>query len=231
MVDYILLITAGGVGKRFGKPYPKQLEKINGKPLIEWTIGFFEKIKPAFCVLTYPEGFESDFKFLENRFSFPLFLVKGGKERFFSVKNGVEFVFQKENEKDIPLLVHDGVRPFLSLEVVKEVIEKTKEKGCAVPYIPLSGTLRRLESGEFTEVIDRKNAVAITTPQGAKLSILHTCFQKAKRIYTDESTMLSDLGFPPVPVVDWQLNIKITHYEDRILAETLAGIIFSEKDK
>ncbi len=224
-MDCILILTAGGIGKRFGKPYPKQFEKIGDKTIIEHTLTFFEKVRPEYCVLTYPEGFEREFETLKERFSFPFLLVKGGSERFFSVKNAVEFINEKEGDKSKVVLVHDGVRPFLKQEIVREIVEKTQEKGCAIPYIPVSGTVRRLNDSGFYQTVNRKDLVSITTPQGARLGILKNCFDKAERIYTDESTMLSDFGFNPYPVKDWHFNIKITEPSDREIAEVLTKII------
>ena len=224
-MNFILILTAGGIGKRFGKPYPKQFEKIRDKTIIEHTLGFFETVRPEYCVLTYPEGFEREFDALKERFSFPIFPVKGGSERFFSVKNAVEFINEKERDKSKAVLVHDGVRPFLKQEIVREIVEKTKEKGCAVPYIPVSGTVRRLNDSGFYQTVIRKDLVTVTTPQGARLEILKNCFDKAEKIYTDESTMLTDFGFQPYPVKDWHFNIKITEPSDREIAEILLTCI------
>ena len=216
MTDFYLIITAGGIGKRFGKPYPKQFEKIGDKTIIELTLSFFNKIKPEFCVLTYPKGFEREFGFLKEKAEFPLFLVEGGEERFYSVKKGFEFLKEKA-DKNLPVLIHDGVRPFLKVEVIKEIIEKTKEKGAAVPYIPVSGTIRRVKNNEFYRTVDRTDISVITTPQGAMLDIFDRCFSKADKPYTDESTMLSDFGVSPFAIKDWYFNIKITNPEDKIV--------------
>ncbi len=223
MVNFYLIITAGGIGKRFGKPYPKQLEKIGDKTIIELTLSFFNKIKPEFCVLTYPKGFEKEFGFLKEKAEFPLFLIEGGEERFYSVKKGFEFLKEKA-DKNLPVLIHDGVRPFLKVEVVKEIIEKTRKKGAAVPYIPIAGTIRRVKNNEFYQTVDRTDISVITTPQGAMLDIFDKCFSKADKPYTDESTMLSDFGITPFAVKDWYFNIKITRMEDIEIADFLSNL-------
>ncbi|BBB33359.1 2-C-methyl-D-erythritol 4-phosphate cytidylyltransferase [Thermotomaculum hydrothermale] len=226
--NYILIVTAGGIGRRFCKPYPKQFEKIGDKRLIELTLGFFSKIKPQYCVLTYPGDFKKECEYLTNYFSFPVYLVKGGNERFHSVKNAIDFIYEKEEDKSKVVIVHDGVRPFLNLEVVKKIIEKTAETGCAVPFIPISGTVRRLNDDGFYETLIRKDLVTVTTPQGARLGILKDCFDKSNIFYTDESTMLTEFGYNPYPIKDWHFNIKITEPEDKETAEMLVKLLQTE---
>lgn len=221
MDKYLLIITAGGIGKRFGELYPKQLEKVLGQPILEKTIDFFKKITPIHCVVTYPDGFLNEFELALQNIPFKITFVKGGEERFYSVKNAVNFLFNQSYDISTPVLVHDGVRPFLNNNTVRKVIEKTSLKGSAVPFIKISGTMRKITKNTFCETIDREDVVTVTTPQGCNLGILHDCFMKSKKIFTDESTLLEHFNIHPEPVEDWHLNLKITEKKDLETAELL----------
>lgn len=221
MEKYLLIITAGGVGKRFGKSYPKQLEKILDKEIILKTAEFFEKFPPIECVITYPEDHLDQFEKVLKNLNYKISFVKGGKERFNSVKNAVNFLNELGYDSKTPVLVHDGVRPFLNLETVRKIIENTQNFQASIPYIPISGTMRKLENYKFTDILDRTNAVTVTTPQGCQLGLLKDCFDKTNEVFTDESTMLNSYGVFPKPVRDWHFNIKITEQIDIKSAEIL----------
>jgi 2-C-methyl-D-erythritol 4-phosphate cytidylyltransferase len=214
MNKYLLIITAGGTGKRFGKTYPKQLTTVFSQPILEKTAFFFEKIKPLHCVITYPDGFLSDFEKALSNIPYKIDFIKGGKERFHSVKNALNYFIKKGFDKNLPVLVHDGVRPFLNLQTVEQIIKQTTENTAAVPYISVVGTMRKLINGKFCETIPRENAVIVTTPQGCKLGVLQQCFEKSKKEFTDESTLLSYFNIKITPVVDWEFNLKITTKKD-----------------
>ncbi len=214
MNNYLLIITAGGIGKRFGKDYPKQLTTVFSQPILEKTALFFEKIKPLHCVITYPENFLPDFKKALSNISYKIDFIKGGKERFYSVKNAVNHLVEKGFDRDLAVLVHDGVRPFLNLQTVEQIIRETNKNTAAIPYIPVVGTMRKLINGKLCETIPRENTVIVTTPQGCKLGVLQNCFSKANKEFTDESTLLSNFNINVKPVVDWEFNIKITTKKD-----------------
>jgi len=225
MKKYLLVITAGGIGKRFGKPYPKQLETIMNQPILNKTASFFEKIPPIHCIITYPEGYLKEFEKALNNISYPIAFVKGGNERFDSVKNAINKLTKDNFDKELPVLVHDGVRPFLNLETVEKIIQATKLNNAAVPYISVSGTMRKMKKNKFFETIDRENSVIITTPQGCKLELLNNCFLKADKQFTDESTLLQYFDINQTPVADWSFNIKITEKNDLKTTKFLWNIL------
>ena len=217
----LLILTAGGLGKRFGKPYPKQLEAIDGQSVLFRTAAFFLTVKPELAVVTAPEGFEDRFGEELAPLDYPIRVITGGKERFDSVRRAVEVLVEAGYHGDSVVLVHDGVRPFLNEKTVDEVIWGVRTHGAAVPYVPVSGTARRLKDESFGETLERKDLAIVTTPQGATLSILSRCFARQQLSYPDESTLLTAENIPMLPVVDWPLNIKITEPADLKAARVL----------
>ena len=217
----LLIITAGGVGKRFGKPYPKQLEKIEGQSILNRTALFFEAIEPAQAIVTCPKGFEKQFQKNLKDVSYPLKVIAGGATRFDSVKRAVNILVDMMYSSDSVVLVHDGVRPFLRLATVERIVRGVKETGAAAPFVPINGTIRRLRQEAFQETVDRKEVVEVTTPQGATLGILSHCFNRQKLSFPDETTLLHAEGVQVLPVLDWHLNIKITTQADMETARAL----------
>lgn len=217
----LLIITAAGIGKRFGKPYPKQLEKIEGQSILSRTAFFFEAIKPDYAIVTCPEGFEKQFQKDLKSLNYPLKVMSGGGTRFDSVKGAVNWLVDEMYSSDSVVLVHDGVRPFLRLPTVERIVRGVMETGAAAPFVPISGTIRRLRQEEFQETVERKEVVEVTTPQGATLGILAHCFNRQKLSFPDETTLLHAEEIPVLPVLDWHLNIKITTQADMETARAL----------
>ncbi|PJB81015.1 MAG: hypothetical protein CO090_03635 [Acidobacteria bacterium CG_4_9_14_3_um_filter_49_7] len=217
----LLIITAGGVGKRFGKPYPKQLEMIEGQSILSRTALFFEAIHPTQAIVTCPEGFEKQFQKDLKAVDYPLKVISGGASRFDSVKKAIDQLVDETYSSDSIVLVHDGVRPFLRLATVERIVRGVVDTGAAAPYVPISGTIRRLRREEFRETVERKEVVEVTTPQGATLGILAHCFNRQKLSFPDETTLLHAEGIPVLPILDWHLNIKITTQADMETARAL----------
>ncbi len=217
----LLIITAGGLGKRFGKPYPKQLEKIEGQSILNRTALFFEAIQPEQTIVTCPAGFENRFRKDLKEVNYPFRVIPGGATRFESVKNAVSRLVEDGYSSDCVVLVHDGVRPFLRRATVERIVRGVVETGAAAPFVPINGTVRRLRQDAFQETVDRKEVVEVTTPQGATLGILSHCFNRQKLSFPDETTLLHAEGVPVLPVLDWHLNIKITTQADMETARAL----------
>ncbi|RLE17598.1 MAG: hypothetical protein DRJ08_02775 [Acidobacteria bacterium] len=217
----LLIITAGGLGKRFGKPYPKQLEKIEGQSILSRTSLFFEAIQPDQAIVTCPAGFEKQFQKDLKGVSYPLKVIPGGATRFDSVKKAINHLVDNTYSSDSVVLVHDGVRPFLRLATVERIIRGVVETGAAAPFVPINGTIRRLRQEEFRETVERKEVVEVTTPQGATLGIFAHSFNRQKLSFPDETTLLHAEDIPVLPVLDWHLNIKITTQADMETARAL----------
>ena len=142
-------------------------------------------------------------------------IVKGGAERQESVYNALQ-----EVNRICPgvsyVLIHDAARPFVSEQVVRNVIKATAEKGAAVACVAMKDSLRRM-NGEASQGVNRSEYCSVQTPQGFRKADLMEAHDKALRegLQATDDAMLVELAGFPVEVVngDYQ-NIKITTRED-----------------
>lgn len=219
------IITAAGYGQRMGKRKKKQFLKIGNVPIIVHSLQKFQNNSLIDeIILVVPDD---EISFCKNEikgsynFSKLNKIVPGGEKRQDSVLNGLQCV---SKEMDL-VVVHDGVRPFITSNILNVSIKKAGEKGAAVLAIPVKDTLIKASGKKITsEGINRDSFWRIQTPQVFKKEILLCAFEKAQKdnFYgTDESSLVSRLGIPVYIVTGSELNIKITTPEDLILAESI----------
>jgi 2-C-methyl-D-erythritol 4-phosphate cytidylyltransferase len=218
-----VLIVAGGSGKRMHADTPKQYIEVAGKPVLMHTIEKFRAFDSSIEIITVlPENQLMFWNGLQKEYSFniPHTLVKGGKSRFYSVRNGLQFV-------DEPGLVaiHDGVRPFVSIDTIKRCFETAGKLGNAVPVISPSDTLRKVtETG--SEVVNRLNIRQVQTPQVFHSDLIKKAYlQDYLPEFTDDATVLEKTGEKINLVEGNRENIKITNPEDLIIARSLCSIM------
>lgn len=218
MLDYSVIITAGGIGKRMGASIPKQFMEVAGKPLLFHTITLFFKHNPnAQILITLPESWMDHWKELINthQFEIPHHIVAGGDERFHSIKNALQHC-----DEEI-VLVHDGVRPLVSSETLTRCIEALKDHDAVIPVIPVKESLRRM-SDEGSEALIRSEYRNVQTPQCFEKSILERAYaQSYHEGITDDASLVEQLGEHIHCVEGNDENIKITTPMDLILAEAL----------
>jgi 2-C-methyl-D-erythritol 4-phosphate cytidylyltransferase len=213
------LIVAGGSGKRMGAEIPKQYLEIAGRPVLMHTLERFKAFSDSIEIITVlPENQLRFWSELQKKYSFniPHTLVKGGKARFFSVRNGLKFV-------DDPGLVaiHDGVRPFVSLDTIRRCFETAERLGNAIPVIPPSDTLR-IVSEQGSMPVNRLLVRQVQTPQVFHSSLIKKAYQQDYLPeFTDDATVLEKTG-TRINLVDGNReNIKITTPEDLIISAAL----------
>ncbi len=213
------LIVAGGSGKRMGAEIPKQYLEIAGRPVLMHTLERFKTFSDSIEIITVlPENQLRFWSELQKKYSFsiPHTLVKGGKARFFSVRNGLKFV-------DDPGLVaiHDGVRPFVSLDTIRRCFETAERLGNAIPVIPPSDALR-IVSEQGSMPVNRMLVRQVQTPQVFHSSLIKKAYQQEYLPeFTDDATVLEKTG-TRINLVDGNReNIKITTPEDLIISAAL----------
>ncbi|MCK5846322.1 MAG: 2-C-methyl-D-erythritol 4-phosphate cytidylyltransferase [Bacteroidales bacterium] len=213
------IILAGGIGSRMETVIPKQFIPIAGKPVIMHTIQTFRDYDPKLeIIIALPDAHVSLWKDLCSEFKFDIEhqIVRGGKERFFSVKNALERV-----PNDAIVLIHDGVRPLVSIKTIDRVREKTIDKGNAIPYIPSPDSLRVLNDNG-SKAVDRSKYIRIQTPQGFLAKDIKEAYNgEYKSTFTDDASVLESLGKTIELVLGNNRNIKITQPIDLVIAESL----------
>lgn len=197
-----------------GGPMPKQFMKIGGKTILETTVGVFEKTDfvDEIIIITSADYVELCGQ-LCGGFSKVTAVTEGGKERQDSVKAGIQCI-----SHDGIVLIHDGVRPFVTEEVIKGVLDGVCETGAAVPVVACKDTVRQTDDSEIGSVtLDRKTLFQVQTPQGFEMDIIRRAFKKADEdgfIGTDDASLVERLGQKIALTNGSYENIKITTRED-----------------
>lgn len=213
------LVVAGGKGLRMGTELPKQFLPVGGKPVLMRTLETFYAYDPAMqIILVLPHSQQDYWKGLcaEYRFSIPHLLADGGETRFHSVKNGLALVSGSGL-----VGVHDGVRPFVSREVIARCYERAAEAKAVVPVIDVVETVRRLE-GEGSSTVNREEYKLVQTPQVFDAELLKRAYgQPYSPSFTDDASVVEAMGIPVVLTAGNRENIKITTPFDLQVAKAL----------
>jgi 2-C-methyl-D-erythritol 4-phosphate cytidylyltransferase len=218
-----VVIVAGGSGKRMGAEIPKQFLELAGRPVLMHTIERFKAFNEAIEIITVlPENQLRHWCELQNKYSFAIgqTLVKGGSHRFFSVRNGLKFV----NSPGL-VAVHDGVRPFVSIDTIKRCFETAEKLGNAIPSISPTESLRIISS-EGSTPINRFHVKQIQTPQVFSAELLKKAYlQEYSLDFTDDATVLERMGEKINLIEGNRENIKITNPEDLLISTALLPTI------
>lgn len=215
------IIVAAGSGSRLGSHIPKQFLSIGGKPLIVHTLASFQaapSVDSIILVLADDQivGFDAGKIPKLSR------IVTGGSTRADSVLNGLNAV----DAETAIVAVHDGARPLVTTNEIEWVIAKAKETGAACLVAPVTDTIKSVRGGEITTTLDRSELRRALTPQAFKIELLKNAFAMCEldENVTDECYLVEKLGHP-IAVIEGSLrNIKVTHPEDLVLAETLLNM-------
>jgi len=218
-----VVIVAGGSGKRMGAETPKQFLELAGRPVLMHTIERFKSFNETIEIITVlPENQLRHWCELQEKYSFhiPQTLVKGGSHRFFSVRNGLKFV-------TIPGLVaiHDGVRPFVSIDTIKRCFETAERLGNAIPAISPTESLRII-TDQGSVPVNRFHVKQIQTPQVFNAELIKKAYmQEYDPEFTDDATVLEKSGEKINLIEGNRENIKITNPEDLLISTALLPII------
>jgi 2-C-methyl-D-erythritol 4-phosphate cytidylyltransferase len=214
-MNYAILV-AGGSGQRMKSSTPKQFIELAGKPILYYTIRQFLTVLPDIqIVLVLPEIQASE-QFIRQ--TLPEFnqveIVYGGPTRFHSVKNGLNAI---PNQQGI-VFIHDGVRPFVSSDVLHRCLDTAQLQGSAIPCLPLKDSIR-MEDENGNYAADRTRFKIIQTPQTFQIPLIQKAFNcEYNALFTDEASVFEASGSKPVLIEGNDENIKITTPQDLILA-------------
>ncbi len=218
MIEKTVIISAGGIGKRMGAAIPKQFLNINSRPVLFHTIEKFYQFDANIQIIVVLPANQIDYwKALckKNDFKVEHAIVKGGKERFFSVKNGLAVA------KGEVIGVHDAVRPLVSTRVINDCFAMALDKGAAIPVFDISESIRKVESSASVAV-DRNNYKLVQTPQCFQSKILKAAYGlDYSDQFTDDASVVEKNGNQIHLIKGNEENIKITRPIDLRVAETL----------
>ena len=214
-----IIIVAGGKGLRMGGDIPKQFLPVCGKPVLMRTLEAFHTFDAAIhIVLVLPVSQQAYWKELCREYQFELSheIADGGETRFHSVKNGLALV-----EGDGLVGVHDGVRPFVSQEVIARCYEEAARCKAVIPVIDVVETVRHLTE-EGSETVPRDRYKLVQTPQVFDVALLRRAYQQEYTdLFTDDASVVEALGEKVCLVKGNRENVKLTTPFDLKLAEML----------
>ena len=229
-----VVIMAAGSGTRMGAHLPKQFLELDGKVILRKTIEVFLEACPDVSVITVlPKQYLEYWKdyCYKNNFICPQILVSGGITRFHSVKNAL-----KKVPDGALVAIHDGVRPLVSVQMVRDMFEKAESAQALIPVIPCVDTMKVLRKNVWSDgsetlgsvagqVVDRSVLYGAQTPQIFHSEILKDAYnQPFDTAFTDDASVVEKHGKSLSFVIGERLNIKITTSEDLILAEAVLKV-------
>jgi 2-C-methyl-D-erythritol 4-phosphate cytidylyltransferase len=234
----VVIIPAAGLGTRMApaasskskRTSPsKQFTELNGTPILIHTLRKFDasaEVSEIYVVLRKNElsGFRNRLeKEAKEVFTKTIHLVEGGEHRQESVANAVKAL--RASPDDI-VLVHDAVRPFVTEEIIRDVIVAAQKHGAAIAGFPAVDTIKQVErtpeGAVITTTIPRERVVMAQTPQGFRYDVLKKAFDEASAdgfMGTDEASLVERSGHKVAVVMGSPRNIKITTPADMELAE------------
>ena len=227
------IIPAAGMGIRMGSNVPKQFLLLDGKTILHHTLSVLDQCSVVATIVLVVSDKEIGKAQQQIQDSYPkvMKVVAGGKERQDSVYNGLQNL---DSETDI-VVVHDGVRPFVSVDIIHETVEAARDFGAAITAIPVSDTIKKVnEEGLVERTVDRSGLWRVQTPQTFQVSLLKEAYAKAQadNFYgTDEGSLIEHLGREVKVIPGSELNIKITRSEDLVLGEKIVELLKARQPK
>lgn len=220
-MTHTVLIVAGGKGLRMESDLPKQFLPIGGKPVLMYTIEAFHRFDRTIkIILVLPKEQQTYWQELCAKHSFVIehTVVDGGETRFHSVKNGLVCV-------DSGLVgVHDGVRPFVSPEVIKRCYELAAIKKAVVPVIDMVETVRHI-TATGSETVNRNDYKLVQTPQVFDAELLKQAYaQEYTPFFTDDASVVEAMGVSVCLAEGNRENIKITTPFDLKISSVLVNV-------
>lgn len=220
-MDYIIIV-AGGKGLRMGSDVPKQFLPVKGMPVLMRTISRFHECNPSMqIILVLPHHQQQYWHDLCSQYAFGIAhtVVDGGDTRFASSRNGLATI---PDDATGTVGIHDGVRPFVAAEVISRCYDAARTHGAAIPVMPVTDTLRRIDSATTGHNVLRTDYRIVQTPQVFDIALLKRAFtQPFREEFTDDASVVEAMGCSVEMVEGNRENIKITTPFDLKIAETL----------
>ncbi len=218
------VIFAGGTGTRMHNPIPKQFLEVQGKPVIIHTIEQFQKhpLIDGISVVCLASRID-ELRSLTVRYGLSKVkhIVPGAQTGQQSIYEGLRVLYEDSQAPDEDIvLINDGVRPFVSQEIITRCIECVKVYGSAVTAAPVPDTIGLVdeETGEIFDIPDRKKCHALKAPQGFRLNEIvsahHEAMKEDMYCFTNSAELFRHYGHKIYTVIDMGVNFKITSPED-----------------
>lgn len=225
-LDYEVILLAAGQGKRMGAGKNKILLHLLGKPVITYSLETFLKDRTCKHIILVTQKEEIDLmekmlKKIKRKTTCPITIVGGGSERQYSVYNGLKAMHSLKNI----VMIHDGARPFVTLEQLKALHKKVRETSAVIIGVPVKDTIKKVRNGQVQETVPRETLWQIQTPQAFYGDVLLTAHEQAKKekyLGTDDSSLIEKYSNLTISMVLGSYeNIKLTTPEDMLIGEAI----------
>ena len=228
-----IIVVAGGKGLRMGGDVPKQFLPIGGRPVLMHTLQRFRDYSEELqIILVLPREQQEYWKELCKEYGFTVKhrVADGGATRFHSVQNGLALI---PGDAQGVVGVHDGVRPFVSLDVIARCYDTARQTGTAIPVVSVVETLRHIDNEEqASRTVSRAEYRLVQTPQTFDIQLLKAANSHALSVsgdsvaaiaslFTDDASVVEAYGHTVTLVDGNRENIKITTPFDLKVAEAL----------
>jgi 2-C-methyl-D-erythritol 4-phosphate cytidylyltransferase len=217
------VIPTAGIGQRMRSETPKPFLMLAGESVIARTLKVFEAsaVVDGIVVVGH-ENSLADLRSLvaENGFCKVCTIIPGGATRTQSVRNGLNLL-----PKDVDIvIVHDGVRPLVTLKMIEEGVRVAGESGAAVAAVPVKPTLKVIDPRtlRIRETLDRTLVWEVQTPQVFRRELLERAY-RGDVDATDDAALVEKMGVPVLIYAGDERNIKITTPDDLVIAEAFLG--------
>lgn len=216
-MKYYAIIVAGGSGSRMQSDLPKQFLLLDGKPILMHTLEAFanSELKPELIlVLNIHQHQYWEELCKAQGFTIKHSVIKGGEQRFQSVKNGLKAI----KGKGI-VAIHDAVRPLVSADLILRSFRAAETNGNAVAGLKSTDSVRSINTEGKTEALNREHLLMIQTPQTFAIELLRKAYQQPFRNeFTDDASVVEYSGYPIHVIEGSRENLKITYPEDLEIA-------------
>lgn len=214
------VIVAAGAGIRTGRSINKVFYEVNGRPLLSYTIEPFKRIESVGFIAVVVSSRDVDAGVVSEERVKELggdVMVYGGATRAESVRAGLSVL---PKECDV-VLIHDGARPFVTVDEIEAVIKEVGRYGVAVLSVPVYDTLKRADDGFVVKTVSRKGLYRALTPQAFLRPIIERAYAQEfdPHRVSDDSELVERLGETVALCKGRTTNIKVTTEEDLRLAE------------
>jgi 2-C-methyl-D-erythritol 4-phosphate cytidylyltransferase len=228
----IAIIAAAGAGIRMASDRPKQFLLLAGTPVIFHTLKPFEECEQIHeVIVVLPAEESAGFLSMAGKYRLRKVarVVPGGATRADSVKRGLMAIRSATAEI---VAVHDGVRPFVTVDEINSTIAAARSDGAAVLVAPVTDTIKQVSDGSVVKTLDRGVLRRALTPQCFRYELLRQAYQRADvndPSLTDESALVEQLGKRVTVVEGSSRNIKITTAKDLAIAEVFLSTDYADK--
>ena len=223
-MNVVAIIPAAGVGRRMGGAIEKQFLRLRGIPILAHTLKVFDQSPEVDGIVLVVAPQQRQVLDTEVINPHPceklLGIIDGGPERQDSVANGLRAI---PPESDL-VVIHDGVRPLVSVGLVALVLDAARRHGAAIAAIPAGDTVKQVEDQRVVTTLQRETIWLAQTPQAFRVDLLRRAYQKAasdRIVLTDDAALVERIGVSVHLVRSSAENIKVTTPSDLVVAEAI----------